>query len=472
MFLGSTQPDRFDRGSALVAVVGVIAIGMILTTLVAGSVVSGLGFTSATRADVQSQAAADAGIAAARAGLNTVGNCAAQPTAGKYISTVEPVYTATLQYNAGAGWQNGCPTVDTTQVRIESKGTAVALGVSGRSTGNTSRVEAVVNWITPGVDPSGAGMYLYKGGLFEANSSLDLSESTGAGLIVRNGNLTCDKNNSVINGSIFVNGTLTFGGTCTVKGDAWVTGLATLGSGRIDGKLVAGSVNPSDPSSQVGGGYTKITASTVLPTVPNWTEVGYTPSNWVDSTGAPFEIKTLSGAGCTLSGNTTLGGTIPGKPLIINALGCGSGIGAGNNVDVKLSSDVVIFSNSFTAGNAGSFTSTSTAVRRLWFITPDYAADGVPTCGPGQGNFEVNNTLTINAPVQAFLYTPCAFDAKNTFVWNGQLYAGQPSNVKNNSGFTFVPIGVPGVDLDTAAPTPTVTQPKPGALVSNRDLAN
>jgi Tfp pilus assembly protein PilX len=472
MFLDPIQPDRSDRGSALVAVVGVMVIGMILTALVAGSVVSGLGFTSTTRADVQSQAAADAGIAAARAGLNTVGNCAAQPTAGKYISTVEPVYTAILQFNAGAGWQNGCPTAATTQVRIVSTGKAAALGVAGRSTGDTSLVEAVVNWITPGVDPSGVGMYLYKGGVFEANSSLDLSESTGAGLMIKNGDLTCDKNNSVINGSIFVNGSLTFGGTCTVKGDAWVTGLATLGSGRIDGKLTAGSVNPSDPSSQVGGGYTTITSSTVLPIVPNWTDVGYTPSDWTDSTGAPYEIQTLSGTGCTLSGNLTLGGTITGKPLIINALGCSGGISAGNNVNVRLSSDVVIFSNSFTGGNAGSFTSTSTAVRRLWFITPDYVADGAPTCGPGQGDFEVNNKLTITAPVQAFLYTPCAFDAKNTFTWNGQLYAGQPSNVKNNSGFTFVPIGVAGVDFDTAGPTPIVTHPKPGTLVSNRDLAN
>jgi hypothetical protein len=435
--------------------------------------VSGLGFTSATRADVQSQAAADAGVAAARAGLNTVGNCAAQPTAGKYVSTVEPIYTASLQFNAGAGWQNGCPTAATTQMRIVSKGTAVARGVSGRSTGDTSLVEAVVNWITPGVDPSGVGMYLYKGGLFEANSSLDLSESTGAGLMIKNGDLTCDKNGSVINGSVLVHGNLTFGGTCTVKGDAWVTGLATLGSGRIDGKLAAGSVNPTDPSSQVGGGYTPITASTVLPTVPNWTEVGYNTGDWRDSTGALYEIKTLSGTGCTLSGNPTLGGTIPGKPLIINALGCTGGIGAANNVNVKLSSDVVIFSNMFTAGNAGSYTSTSTTVRRLWFITPDYNPDDhAPTCGPGQGNFEVNNTLTISAPVQAFLYTPCAFDAKNTFTWNGQLYAGQPSNVKNNSGFTFVPIGVAGVDFDTAGPTTIVTHPKPGTMVSNRDLAN
>ncbi|WP_130504683.1 hypothetical protein [Microterricola gilva] len=449
-----------------------MAIALILTAVVGGSLVSGMGFTSATRAGVQSQAAADAGIAAARAGLNTVGNCAAQPTPGRYVSTVEPKYTATLQYNAGAGWQNGCPTGATTQVRIVSKGTASAKGLVGRSSGDSSTVEAVVGWLTPGVAPSGIGMYLYKGGLFEANSNLDLSEIDGAGLMVKDGNLDCEKNNSKINGNVFVNGNLTFTGSCTVLGDAWVTGTATLGSGRIDGDLTAGSVSPTNPKAtgQVGGRLNPPGA--VAPVVPGWSEVTYKPGDWRDESGTPYEVKVLSGSACKFTNGQRIGGTIPGKPVILNALACSNGVEAGNNDDVVLTSDVVIFANKFTGNNAGSYTSSSTAVRRLWFITPDpVPTDGKPSCVSPADDFVVKNKLEIKAPVEAFLYTPCKFDAKNTFTWNGQLYSGEYSDVKNNSGFTFAQMGIAGVDLDTGSATTPVLQPKPGALVSNRDLA-
>lgn len=476
MFLADSRPNRPEQGSALVAVIGVVAVGLILTLVVAGSLVSGMGFTSATRAGVQSQAAADAGVAAARAGLNTVGNCATQPTPGKYVSTVEPVYTATLQYNAGAGWQNGCPTATTTQVRIVSKGTSLAKGVAGRSSGDTSTVETVVGWLTPGVDPSGVGMYLYKGGLFEANSSLDLSEIEGAGLMVKDGNLDCLKNGSKINGNVYVNGDLTFTGSCTVLGDAWVTGKATLGSGLIDGDLTAGSVSPANPgkppagSGQVTGRWNPPGA--VPPVVPNWTEVTFKPDDWKDASGAPYEVKVLSGGACTFSNNQRIGGTISGKPVILDARSCSNGVEAGNNDNVILTSDVVIFANRFTGNNAGSYTSSSTGVRQLWFITPDpNPTDGKPSCVSPAGDFVVKNKLEIKAPVQAFLYSPCKFDAKNTFTWNGQLYTGEYSDVKNNSGFTFAQMGIAGVDLDTAGPTDPVTHPMPGDLVSNRDLA-
>ncbi len=472
MFLKLSRPHKQDQGSALIAVIGVVAVGLILTVVVASSLVNGMGFTSSTRAGVQSQAAADAGIAAARAGLNTVGNCALQPTAGTYKSTVEPVYTAKLQYNAGAGWQNGCPTATTTQVRIVSQGSANAKGVAGHSSGDTSTVEAVIGWRTPGVAPSGIGMYLYKGGLFEANSSLDLSEIEGAGLMVKDGNLDCVKNNSVINGSVFVNGNLTFTGTCKVLGDAWVTGAATLGSGRIDGDLTAGSVSPTNPKAtgQLGGDLNP--SGAVAPTVPNWSEVTYKPSDWEDASGAPYEVKVLSGGACTFHNNQHVGGTISGKPVILDARSCSNGVEAGNNDNVILTSDVVIFANKFTGNNAGSYTSSSTAVRKLWFITPDpVPTDGKPSCVSPAGDFVVKNKLEIKAPVQAFLYSPCKFDAMNTFTWNGQLYTGEYSDVKNNSGFTFAQMGIAGVDLDTALPTTDVPHPMPGALVSNRDLA-
>ncbi|TFD80996.1 hypothetical protein [Cryobacterium fucosi] len=424
---------------------------------------------------MQSQAAADAGIAAAHTGLFTTGNCAAQPTPGRYVGSTAPVYTATVEYDAGLGWAAGCPSATATRIRIVSTGTAQAAGVNGASSGNSSKVEAVFAYLTPGVDPSGIGMYLYGGGTVESNSTLDLSEANGAGLMIKNGNLDCAKNNTVINGSVLINGNLTFTGTCRVNGSAWVAGAAILGSGSVRDNLSAASVSPNPPGTRVGGTYTQGAA---LPVIPGWAEVGYTPTAWVDATGAPYEVRTVTtSAACNLP-NGSLGGTVAGKPVIINALGCAGGPTASNNTTVKLTSDVVIFAQQFefSAVNSLAFASATTAAHRIWFVTPDYVADGAPSClrAPAvqnQGNFAVKNGFTIADPIIAMLYTPCAFAGFNGFNWRGQVYSGEYSSAKNNPTFTFVPVGVAGVDLDTGGSTTTITHPQPGSVVSRRDLA-
>lgn len=468
-----------ENGSALLVVIGVMAVALILTALAMNSVVHGLGFTSATRAGVQSQGGAEAGLAAARAGLSPdaathLNSCAAQPTPGTYASTLSSgaTYSARIEQYDATGWHFGCPTASTTQVRITSIGTARARGVAGQSTGDTSRVEAVLQWLIPGPVPSGVGMYLYGGGVVEANSSLDLSEDASTGLMVKNGDLNCAKNNAVINGSVLVNGNLTFGGKCSVNGSAWVTGAATLGSGLVAHDLTSGSVIPNPPGSRVGGIYTQ---GGIVPEVPKWTEIGYTTTDWREASGAEFEVRPL--AGCALP-NGSLGGTVTGKPVILNALACPGGPSASNNTTVKLTSDVVIFAQQFKLEvNSLKFESATSAQHKVWFITPDYLPGNTPSCqrslsSPNtQGDFKVNNGFSIDAKVTAFLYTPCAFDGNNGFTWHGQIYSGEYSNVKNNPSFAFVPIGVAGADLNTGDPTPLVVYPMPGAVVSIRDLS-
>jgi len=41
--------------------------------------------------------------------------------------------------------------------------------------------------------------------------------------------------------------------------------------------------------------------------------------------------------------------------------------------------------------------------------------------------------------------------------------------VMNNPTFTFVPMGVAGYDLGSGTPTPVLTTPQPGSLISNRN---
>jgi len=471
MFLKKLAAARSENGSALVAVLGVFAMGLILTTVIVSSVVHAQGFSTYSRASVQSQAAADAGIAVALAALYTASDCNAQSTPGVYVSTSSPEYRVTIERNNGSGWVAGCPNSFTSQVRITSTGTAEAPAVSGVSAGDSSTVEAVYDYLVPGVNPSGVALYLHDGAVIEANSSLDISEGGTTGLIVKNGQLDCNKNNGVINGSLLIHGDLSFGGKCTVNGSAVVTGSTSLGSGTINGNLTSGSVSPNPPGSKVGGTYTQ---SSVAPEVPEWTNLGYDPLDWRTSAGLPYEIRPMI-LGCKLSSGN-LGGLVPGYPVIINALACPGGITANNNTTVRLTSDVVIFANEFDFGSTNklTFTSSSSASHRLWFITPDNGAAGdeSPTCASNQGDFAVNNSFAVEAPIAALLYTPCAFDGKNGFTWNGQIYAGDYSELKNNPSFTFVSVGAAGVDFDQATETSEVSKPQPGGLLSMRDLSD
>ena len=477
---------RPDGGSALIAVLGVMMVGLILTTLVATSVVSAAGTSASTRSGVQAHAAADAGIAAARAGLYTPGNCAAQPSPGTYTSTGTLTYTVTVQFDAGSGWQAGCPTSTTSRIRLLSTGTPQSPAMAGSTTPRTRTVEAIYNWLIPGPTPSGTSVNLYSGGEVEANSSFDLSES--GGLVVQNGNLLCNKNNSVFNGNVTVagnspNGNLTFSATCAVNGDVAVQNTATLGSGTVNGDLTAGAVSPNPPGSHVTGTYTP--GSVPPPTAP-WVDVTYTPSDWRDSTGAQFAVKVApTDTPCSFV-NGNLGGS-SGSPIIVNMLGCVGGPSAGNNTTVALTSDVVIFANqfNFTTVNNLQFTSSSSAVHRLWFITPDNLADHKPTCNTApaatdaahQDDFNVKNTLTASDviqttdAVQAMLYTPCALVTKNNLTWNGQIYTGSYSTIVNNPVYTYDQVGIAGYDLSTGAVIPPLLSPQPGTLISDRDLA-
>ena len=184
--------------------------------------------------------------------------------------------------------------------------------------------------------------------------------------------------------------------------------------------------------------------------------------------------------------NGNLGGS-SGSPIIVNMLGCVGGPSAGNNTTVALTSDVVIFANqfNFTTVNNLQFTSSSSAVHRLWFITPDNLADHKPTCNTApaatdaahQDDFNVKNTLTASDviqttdAVQAMLYTPCALVTKNNLTWNGQIYTGSYSTIVNNPVYTYDQVGIAGYDLSTGAVIPPLLSPQPGTLISDRDLA-
>jgi hypothetical protein len=249
---GIRAARRDDRGVALAAVLGLMVTAMLLTALVAGSVITASGYSTSARAGVQSEASAEAGIAAARAGLLN-GTCAATGN-GSFASATGsiPRYLATVWIPFGSGWTRGCPSTLTTQIRILSTGYAAAPGVAGNSSGNTANLEVI---LSPGVTPtslypSGPAVFAYSAGSFSNGGQLVSLDGSTPNVLVKQGDVVCDNNfqataNLVVNG-----GNLAIDNSCTISGNAWASGRITFGNNtNLGGNAIANGITMSGGSS-------------------------------------------------------------------------------------------------------------------------------------------------------------------------------------------------------------------------------
>lgn len=475
---------RDDRGSALMAVLGVMAVTMVIGLTITAATINGLSTTSSSRASVQSRSAAEAGIDSGLVAVSS-GSC---PTASSGSAVV--TYSATIQYLDAGGNAVTCLSPLAVQMRIISTGTAQSVAVAGATQGNTSKIEAVYGYTpftpatpgTPGtpasappIVASGAAMYLY-GGLDLKNISPIASTGAVTGIQVKSGDLDCNNNTTISGDVVVANGDLSLK-KCIITGNVWVSGTATMATNsEIRGNLRA--ANASRPS-LVTGSYN---APATAPTVPDWVDFGYEPTKWLNSDGSAYTVKNLGG--CNITSASAVNLTAPTKPLILNALGCST---VTASADVMLVNDLVIFAHGFDfTGKANGLTFGSLTARKLWFVTPDgnaaVVADKKPSCS-GQGDFLVKNGFTIGSTVSAMLYTPCSLGTGNRPTWVGQLYVGEPSSTWNDIDFDYAGVGLAGVNLSdgtvTAGPT-AATPGTPGTaaipakvneLASHRDLA-
>ncbi|OYX55802.1 MAG: hypothetical protein B7Y93_04395, partial [Micrococcales bacterium 32-70-13] len=202
-----------DRGNAMIAVIGLLAVTSMITLTVTGATVQALGYTSLSRASVQSNAAAESGVDAMLAALSAN----ACPATGQLTATqgsvdpsltgsaaAAPFYVSTVAYriSTSAAFTPGCPAEAATQIRIQSTGFAVDEGVAdSASAGDASAVQAIYAW-TPGANSAavtGAAVFSY--GTPGLANSLELLSFNGnsANVIVAEGNIVCSN-------SVFVQG--------------------------------------------------------------------------------------------------------------------------------------------------------------------------------------------------------------------------------------------------------------------------
>lgn len=234
-----------ERGSALIGVLGVMGV----TTLIAVSTTSmsmhAVGYTTSTRAGVQAEAAAEAGVDYAAANLAT-SVCQSQ-----YSSTSAPVFAVTVAYSTLAtspgavdtSWVNGCPTsASAARIKLVSTGSAASAGVAGNSSGNVRTVEAIYSY-TPAppsysVIPSGPALYAFA----QTDPTINNLTVNQAGTVrpsiqFLSGSVTCTSGTTITGDVILGSGSLTVTSGCTINGDLSAAAGVNIQSGEVTGDV-------------------------------------------------------------------------------------------------------------------------------------------------------------------------------------------------------------------------------------------
>jgi cytoskeletal protein CcmA (bactofilin family) len=283
-----------DAGVALAAVLGFMAAGVLFSAIIASSVIFAYQFTSTTRSGVQAQASAEAGIAAARAGL-VAGTCVATGN-GHYVSAAGtvPEYDATVWIKSAGVWVRGCPANTSDEVKILSSGAASSPSVGGNADADSSDIEAILSSVagSSSIIATGPAIYAYSATGFGGSGTLVSVDGSTPDVLLKTGNVTCSGASSGAAQLVVKTGNFSADGSCVITGNVWVSGTATLAGGA-----------------QVGGNVTAKSGSS------SGTVSG---SIWVDDA---FSVTGGSVAGTVTAGQLTVtNGTVQGKAWSLKAL--------------------------------------------------------------------------------------------------------------------------------------------------------
>jgi len=251
MFLNLNRlfPQRDERGSTMLAVLGLALVTSVIGVTVVTATINGLGVTSSTRAGVQARAAAEAGVDRALVAIQS--GCATT-----FESTTVPRYKYDLKYSintAAPTWVPGCPTSAATLIKITATGYAANTTVTGASSNDSRTVEAVYanvpTYVAAPVIQAAVYANTMEGDFknFVLNSE---TASIAADVQIKNGNVICS-NGATIDGSVLLANGYVKLDRCDVNGAIHVSKYVDVsGTGTVVKKdiiaLGQGSVAGSD----------------------------------------------------------------------------------------------------------------------------------------------------------------------------------------------------------------------------------
>lgn len=396
---------RDDEGMAMVAVVGIMAVGLLLSSLILGSIVNGVGFTSSTRAGVQSQASAEAGLAAATVGLRA-GTCAANSGIYKSAVGAVPQYDARIWSQGASGtWTQSCPATGTLAIKIVSGGTAAALGVAGQSAGDKSTVEAIFT-----TEPQqsqllelGPAVYAYSSQGYSGSGTLVSADGESASVMVRTGNVTCNGGSSATADLVVNNGDLSIVAGCVINGSVWASGKITVtGGATIAGSVVGADITITNGPSIGGSVYSSGPLTIKSTTLKNGASV--IANGVTNLTDATIPGSVWTSGDLTLDGSTPIGGSVrANKVSVVNSGGkvAGSIWSTTSFTSTWSALQNNIYAKTITLGG-GNFTGTAIATET--FTQTDWQS----VTGVIKAKSIVGNGVTFNNAVSAMTFPSSA----------------------------------------------------------------
>lgn len=489
MFLRHSNDPGNERGNALIGVIVTMMLLAVVTVGVGVSTTSALTVTGGTRDSVQARAAAEAGIAAAVASLQSTNGCTLN---GLDYTGTDPTYTAVVESYSSSigGWIASCPQHATPEVRITSTGTSPN-GV------DTATLEAVYEWepIIVQIPVVGSAVYADRiiGNLkkFELESA---SNTIATSVTIRSGDIVCTNGASIGGDLILGSGNATLD-MCDVAGSVYVAGDVSINKSDIGGDVRAAATaiapgNASITNSTVGGrayasgsvtyasttfgGGTPMSGETVPPpSIPTWQDIPSTTSFWTDR---GYAVVPWGGA-CSISKSIPQWdglSSYTSKTVIDFRAACPSGIDTTSNMaNVQLQADLVLLATGMDFTKIY-FTSKNSVERTLTFVVPDDTPDNEPTCvqpdpsDPMSGGIYFSSETDFSTSIAAMVYTPCKIlSDRNGF--RGQMYGGEVE-FRQQASLTFVPVGIDGIDFTAGASTPVISGSQLSNLVYLRDL--
>lgn len=475
-----------DDGAVLITSLVVGAVAMALTLVVVATAVYTQRASGVDRQQAASVSAAEAGVDSAYATIQNAGlnlPCS-WPASGLAQVSSKPDTTtvqASILYSTASNPTPHCPLAagekPLSAVIMSSAETQV---IAGGTTRGQRGMESAIN-LTP-IYGNGFDSALFADGTItvdnqgsvNGNSGSDADVYTNTSFICANGT------NRDIRGSVYSQGDVRFDDECNVDGDVWAKGKV-VGT-KNSPTSIAGNVRAADllapggysitlmPNTQVGKQlYAAATSSwsgcvtagkcvnNADPGLPlqkpfpilradpaalaNWTGLGTDPA-----TGDPqggFTQRPYMGA-CSGIDEwlVTNAASWDGKSIVVTDCQ----VSFAQQTDLKLKGDLAIFARGgISAGQRTKISSLDSAVKNIYWMVP-YENGTAPCTSP---TVTSNQQLTIQAPVQMLMYSPCSISIAQNSNLYGQIYSGSNLDASNSFDLTFRKVPVFGIAVES-----------------------
>jgi Tfp pilus assembly protein PilX len=455
-----------EDGVTLVIAIMVMGVVITLSLLVLNVAISSQQTSGKDRQRTVAINAAEAGVDAAFATIQSSGTtlpCVWPATGTSAVNAAPDRATAraTVTYYRADGTALGhCPT--TADVGANAPATAV---VDGYGTTNalagapvkTRHMQSLIN-VTPIYDKSLNKAIFADGNLsFDNNTTVTGSSGPDAD-VYTNTDFAC-ANGQNFAGSVNSQGNITVTGGCTFAGDIWAKGSVSSPSGAngsVGGRVLSSTSSISLPSNFAVNG------SLLAGGAISWNGCSTSGKCFANTTVAtppalPFPI--LRGDAATLAIWAAQGYTVfidntcgSIKNNIINQYakkGFKTLVETSCAVDfagdhaVPLSNDLAIFAyGGLSSSQQVTFTSSDSTVRNLHWVVP-YDAATRPCVTPG---ITTDNQFNFSTTVNMLVYSPCNISFSNNSDHLGQIYGGSAVAIHNQFTMQYRPVPLWGID--------------------------